>query len=63
MHPGGALGNGATLTLVSLCSSWHSSSEITPSITTRCEPFKTLEFIVRLMPSYSKGPPANQGQD
>ena len=51
------------LTLVSLCSSWHSSSEITPSITTRWEPFKTLEFMVRLMPSYSRGPPENQGQD
>lgn len=51
------------LTLVSLCSSWHSSSEITPSITTLWEPFKTLEFMVRLMPSYSKGPPEDQGQD
>lgn len=40
-----------SLTLVSLCSSRHSSSETTPSITTRWEPFKTLEFMVRRMPS------------
>lgn len=48
---GGRCGHKAALTLVSLCSSRHSTSEMTPSITTRWEPFKTLEFMVRLIPS------------